>query len=101
MAHLDLYQHFPAEEQIFESEAKLFSNDGHFALKRPIVITQMENLLVLHITPRATIKCMPIFVAFDQSGPGHYDASIHRIVLTHFLGPQINGGKFGHPCSSA
>ena len=58
MAHSDLYQHFLAKEQIFESEAKLFLNDGHFAtdlgnamplamanaLKLPIVIiTQMEN----------------------------------------------------------
>ena len=75
--------------QIFESEAKLFLNDGHFAtdlgnamplamasaLKLPIVIiTQMENLPVLPITPRETIKCMPIFLAFHQSGPGHYDA---------------------------
>ena len=89
MAHSDLYQHFLAEEQTFESEAKLFLNDGHFAtdlgnamplamadaLKLPIVIiTQMENLPVLPITPRETMKCMPIFLAFDQSGPGHYDA---------------------------
>ena len=89
MAHSDLYQHFLAKEQIFESEAKLFLNDGHFAtdlgnamplamanvLKLPIVIiTQMENLPVLPITPRETIKCMSIFLAFDQSGAGHYDA---------------------------
>ena len=89
MAHSDLYQHFLAKEQIFESEAKLFLNDGHFAtdlgnamplamanaLKLPIVIfTQMENLPVLPITPREKIKCMPIFLAFHQSGPGHYDA---------------------------
>lgn len=89
MAHSDLYQHFLTGEQLFEKEAKLFLNDGHFAtdlgnamplamanaLKLPIVVfTQMENLPVLPITPRETIKCMPILVAFDQSGPGHYDA---------------------------
>jgi len=45
------------------------------ALKLPIVIiTQMANLPVLPITPRETIKCMPIFLAFHQSGPGHYGA---------------------------
>ena len=89
MTHPDLYQHFLTGEQIFESEAKLFLNNGHFAtdlgnamplamanaLKLPIVIfTEMENMPVLPITPRETIKCMPIFLTFDQSGPGHYDA---------------------------
>lgn len=89
MTHPDLYQHFLSGEQIFESEAKLFLNNGHFAtdlgnamplamanaLKLPIVIfTEMENMPVLPITPRETIKCMPIFLTFDQSGPGHYDA---------------------------
>ena len=45
------------------------------ALKHPVVIIiRMENLPVLPITQRETIKCMPIFLAFDQSGPGHYDA---------------------------
>ncbi|PFX23288.1 hypothetical protein AWC38_SpisGene12174 [Stylophora pistillata] len=34
----------------------------------------MENMPVLPITPRETIKCMPIFVTFDPCGPGHYDA---------------------------
>ena len=89
MTHPDLYQHFLTGEQIFASEAKLFLNNGHFAtelgnamplamanaLKLPIVIfTDMENMPLLPITPRETIKCMPIFLTFDQSGPGHYDA---------------------------
>ena len=89
MTHPHLYQHFLTGEQIFDTEAKLFLNNGHFAtdlgnamplamanaLKLPIVIfTEMENMPVLPITPRETIKCMPIFLTFDQSGPGHYDA---------------------------
>lgn len=75
----------------FEIEAKLFLNDGHFAselgksmplaianlLKLPLVlITQMENFPVLPITPRESLQCLPIFVAYDQSGPGHYDAVV-------------------------
>lgn len=34
----------------------------------------MENLPILPITPRQSVKCLPIFVAFDHSGAGHYDA---------------------------
>ena len=31
MTHPDLYQHFLTGERIFETEAKLFLNNGHFA----------------------------------------------------------------------
>ena len=62
MTHPNLYQHFLTEERIFETEAKLFLNNGHFAtglgnamplamasaLKLPIVIfTELENMSVL------------------------------------------------------
>ena len=36
----------------------------------------MENFPVLPITPRESLQCLPIFVAYDQSGPGHYDAVV-------------------------
>ena len=70
-------------------EAKAFLKNGHFAadlgnsmplamanvLCLPIVVmTQMENLPVLPITPRDCVQCMPIFISFDQSSAGHYDA---------------------------
>lgn len=70
-------------------EAKAFLKNGHFAadlgnsmplamanlLCLPIVVmTQMDNLPVLPITPRDCMQCMPIFIAFDQSSAGHYDA---------------------------
>lgn len=44
-------------------------------LNLPIVlITQMESMSVVPVTPRETLQCLPIFVAFDHSGEGHYDA---------------------------
>ena len=85
----DLYKPFLTGEETFETEAKLFLNDGHFAtelgnsmplaianvLKLPVVvITQMENLPILPITPRESLQCMPIFIAFDHCDIGHYDA---------------------------
>ena len=36
----------------------------------------MENFPVLPITPRESLQCLPIFIAYDQSGPGHYDAVV-------------------------
>lgn len=76
-------------QSAFEREASLFLNDGHFAaqlgnsmslamanvLQLPIVvITQMENFPVIPITPRESLQCLPIFIAFDHTGAGHYDA---------------------------
>ena len=42
-----------------------------------VVITQMEIMSVVPATPRETLQCLPIFVAFDHSGEGHYDAVAH------------------------
>ena len=89
VANSDEYKPFLTHEQAVEVEAKLFLDDGHFAselgnsmplamanvLKLPMVVfSQMENVPVLPVSPRVSIQCMPIFVAFDVSGPGHYDA---------------------------
>jgi len=89
LTYPDSYKPFLTGGQTFKDEAKAFLNDGHFAtelgnsmplamanvLCLPIVfMTLMENLPVLPITPRECIQCMPIFIAFDQSGAGHYDA---------------------------
>ena len=89
LAHSASYSPFLTGSQTFGDEAKAFLVDGHFAtdlgnsmplamanvLCLPIVVfAQMENLPVLPISPRDCIQCMPIFVAFDQSGVGHYDA---------------------------
>ena len=42
-----------------------------------VVITQMESMSVVPVTPRETLQCLPIFVPFDHSGEGHYDAVAH------------------------
>ena len=91
LTHSNLYKPFLPGNQIFDDEAMLFLNVGHFAsdlgnsmplamanvLKLPIVvISQMENLPVLPITPRETLQCFPIFIAFNHCGTGHYDAVI-------------------------
>ena len=92
MLHPEEYKPFIQAEQTFNREAQLFLTDGHFAselgnsmplamanlLKLPlVVISQMESLPVIPITPRETIQCLPIFIAFDHSGAGHYDAVAH------------------------
>jgi len=80
LTYPDSYKSFLTGGQAFEDEAKAFLNDDHFAtdlgnsmplamanvLCLPIVImTPMENLPVLPITPRECIQCMSIFIAFD------------------------------------
>jgi hypothetical protein len=87
----ELYKPFLISGNQFEMEAQLFLNDGHFAaelgnsmplamsniLKLPIVVvSQMQNLPIIPITPRETLQCIPIYVAFDHSNAGHYDAVV-------------------------
>ena len=95
ISHPEEYQPFLGVQQSLNEEARLFLTDGHFAselgnsmplamanlLKLPIVVmTQMEHLHVIPVTPRETLECLPIFVAFDHSGAGHYDAVAHITV---------------------
>lgn len=92
ISHPEDYQPFIGVGQLLDHEASLFLNDGYFAselgncmalamanlLSLPIVvITQMESMSVVPVTPRETLQCLPIFVAFDHSGEGHYDAVAH------------------------
>ena len=92
MSHPEEYQPFIGANQTLHFEAQLFLSIGHFAsergnfmplamanlLKIPIVITtQMENLPVIPDSPRESLQCLPIFVAFEHSGTGHYDAVDH------------------------
>lgn len=42
-----------------------------------VVISQMESMSVVQITPRETLQCLPIFVAFDHSPEGHYNVVAH------------------------
>ena len=108
MSHPEEYQPFIGTEQTVNHEALLFLADGHFAsdlgnsmplamanlLKLPlVVISQMESLPVIPITPRETIYCLPIFIAFDHSGSGHYDA------LAHITGSQSPSDCIKKPSS--
>ena len=92
ISHPEDYQPFLGVGHLLDHEASLFLNDGYFAselgncmalamanlLNLPIVvITQMESMSVVSVTPRETLQCLPIFVAFDHSGEGHYDAVAH------------------------
>ena len=85
----DQYKPFLDGQSEFETEARLFLNDGHFAsqlgnsmplamanvLKIPIVVmTQMDNFPIIPIAPRENLQTLPVFVAFDHTGAGHYDA---------------------------
>lgn len=92
ISHPEDYQPFLGVGQLLDHEASLFHYDGHFAselgncmalamanlINLPIVvITQMESMSVVPVTPRETLQCLPIFVAFDHAGVGHYDAVAH------------------------
>ena len=93
ISHPEDYQPFFGVGQLLlDHEASLFVNDGYFTselgscmalamanlLNLPIVvITQMESMSVVPVTPRETLQCLPIFVAFDHSGECHYDAVAH------------------------
>lgn len=89
LSNSDMYRAFLTNEQPLDTEAYAFFTDGHFAselgnsmplamanvLKLPIVvISKMENIPVIPVTPRETLQCIPLYIAFDHSGPGHYDA---------------------------
>ena len=86
ISHPKDYQPFLGIGQLLDHEASFFLNDGYFAselghcmalampnlLNLPIVvITQTESMSVIPVTPRETLQCLPIFVAFDHSGEGH------------------------------
>ena len=77
----DQYKPFLDGQSEFETEARLFLNDGHFAsqlgnsmplaianvLKIPIVVmTQMDNFPIIPIARRENLQTLPVFVAFDH-----------------------------------
>jgi hypothetical protein len=89
MNNPDQYKPFLDSQIEFETEASLFLNGGHFAsqlgnsmplamanvLKIPMVVmTQMDNFSIIPITPRESLQSLPVFIAFDHTGAGHYDA---------------------------
>ena len=89
--NIDFYQGFITND--LTTEAQLFLEDGHFSsdagdltvltlaniLLMPVTIfTSINNMPVLCILPTSgpIITSQPIFLAYNQSGRGHYDSAI-------------------------
>ena len=87
MKHSEEYQHFLSEDYTVE-EAPQFLQQGHFfgplgntmvvaisnALGLPVVFSSNAHCPVINITPRACAAAIPLYVAFNHIGAGHYDA---------------------------
>lgn len=88
-----LYQSFLTRDQL-QSETYEFLQDGHFSgdlgnivlpalvniLSRPVrIFTSAENMPVVTLMPLFSFvtDSQPIFLAYNQNGPGHYDAVSH------------------------
>ena len=103
ISHPEEYQPFLGVDHSLSYEASKFLHDGYFSselgnsmplamanvLNIPLVlITQMESMSVLPITPRVTLHCQPIFVAYDHTGEGHYDAVEHIKITPELIESQ-------------
>lgn len=80
-------------EEMYMEEAKAFQLDGVFtsqlgdfimkALSKVLcsailVITSMPSVEVIPFIPDTIKSKTPLFVAFNQAGPGHYDSTVDR-----------------------
>ena len=83
----------------FASDIKRFQNDGHFAceigdicakacanlLRIPIVlITALPTVASIPFLPEYFTGSTPVYLAYDHSGPGHYDATKSIIACVPF-----------------
>lgn len=86
------------------SEIKMFARDGYFAsevgdicarataqlLQIPIVlVTALPTVPTIPFIPEEIVTTEPIYIAYDHSGPGHYDATKGKVLLTQILIPGI------------
>lgn len=89
MSNAEEYQHFLDGEHMVKEEAPTFLKQGHFfgplgntmvvaisnALGLPIIIfSSASHYPVINIAPRVCKASLLLYVAFNQSGAGHYDA---------------------------
>ena len=89
----DEYKHFLDEGHDVVKEAKMFLQNGDFfgplgntmvlaisnALGIPIIVfSSAAHYPVINITPRVCHLSVPLYVAFNQAGAGHYDAVIEN-----------------------
>ena len=89
MSNASEYQKYIADDHIVTEEAPKFLQEGYFfapmgntmvlavsnALDIPVVIFSSANHYpIINVTPRVCKVPVPLFVAFNQAGAGHYDA---------------------------
>ncbi|XP_032232654.2 uncharacterized protein LOC116615103 [Nematostella vectensis] len=107
---LEPYRLFLLNGESLEDQANAFLNDGYFnaaignimvpgmanILKMPIVLlSQMQNFPVVPVSPtKGTVISTPLYLAFDQSGLGHYDAIAMRSEQ-----PETDESKFDNSAS--
>lgn len=88
--NIDEYREWMSDSPSFASDIERFQNDGHFAseigdicakacadlLRIPIVlITALPTVASIPFLPKYFTGCTPVYLAYDHSGPGHYDAT--------------------------
>lgn len=112
MSNASEYQKFITDDHIVTEEAPKFLQEGYFfgpmgntmvlavsnALDIPVVIfSSADHYPVINITPRVCKVPVPLFVAFNQAGAGHYDAISFKggqhALLKNTDGKQCNCGK--------
>ena len=91
--HSEDYQGFLDEHQTVSGEAENFLQQGYFhgplgntmvlalsnALGLPIVIfSSALHYPIIHVSPRVCRAAIPLYVAFNQSGAGHYNAVLFK-----------------------
>ena len=89
MNHQDEYQHYLDGEHKVADEAPAFLQNRYFfgplgntmvvaisnSLGLPIIIfSSASHYPIISIAPRACRASLPLYIAFNQAGPGHYDA---------------------------
>ena len=89
MTHADDYQCFLGDEPKVTEEAPMFLQQGHFfgplgntmvvaisnALGLPVIVfSSASHYPVINIKPRECRAPIPLYVAFNQSSAGHYNA---------------------------
>ena len=95
ISHPEDYQPFLGVGHLLHHEASLFLNDGYFASELGnCMALAMESMTVVPVTPRETLQCLPIFVAFDHSGEGHYDAVAHS--TSHSVATETQSRSIGN-----
>ena len=97
MKNAEYYQNFLDGEHKVTEEAPMFLLPGHFfgplgntmvvaisnALGLPIIVfSSASHYPVINIAPQVCKVSIPLYIAFNQSGAGHYDAVSRTTTIT-------------------